>query len=191
MTYEPYVERTRSSWRSPAPAAATVLLVPLCLSVLGLLACGPAGEEETAGGPAPEEAGAQGEAASETGEPGSLEAGSWLDDVSIGDAVDPQGAIPAGSEGNEFAPGDVVYVSMAVGDAPADAAVHVVFYGAGGEKVAEDEKKVPAEARYLYFDSGDTRNWEPGTYRVEVAVDGDVVDAQEITLAAAAAAPLQ
>lgn len=188
MSYGLDEERTRRSWRSPAVGGGTALLVPLCLAALGLLACGPAGEEG-AGGPASEEAGTPTGAAA--GEPGPLGAESWLDDVSIGHAVDPQGAIPAESVGSEFAPGEVVYVSMAVGDAPADAAVHVVFYGAGGEKVAEDEKKVPAEARYLYFDSGDTRNWEPGSYRVEVAVDGEVVGEQEVKLAAPGSAPLQ
>jgi hypothetical protein len=185
MTDGAEMRRTWSSWLRPALGAA------LCAAALALPACGPAGEEEGAEGPAEEEAGATEEAAPAGGEAGTLEAETWLNDVSIGRAVDPQGAVPAESEATEFAAGDVVYVSMAVGDAPADAAVHVVFYGAGGEKVAEDEKKVPAEARYLYFDSGDTRNWEPGTYRVEVAVDGEVVAERELAVEPAPAAPLQ
>lgn len=177
---QPFQEGTAgSSWLSPA-ITATALLSLLSLAPL---ACGPSGSEEGRGGPASEDAGASGDSASETGAPHAVEAESWLDEVSVGRAVDPQGAIPAESLGSEFAAGEVVYVSMAVGDAPADAAVHAVFYGAAGDKVAEDEKKVPADARYLYFDSGDTRNWEPGTYRVEVAVDGEVVDEQEITVA--------
>jgi len=159
----------------------------LCAAALALAACGPAGEEARE----EEEASAPSDAAVEAGEAGALEAEAWLDDVSIGRAVDPQGAVTAESEATEFAVGDVVYVSMAVGDAPPDAAVHVVFSGTDGAKVAEDEKKVPAEARYLYFDSGDTRTWEPGTYRVVVAVDGEVVAEREVALAAPPPAPVQ
>ena len=183
MTDGAETRRTWSSWLRPALGAA------LCAAALALPACGPAGEEEGAEGTA-EEAGATEAAAPEAGEAGAVEAETWLDDVSVGRAVDPQGAVTAESEATEFVAGDVVYLSMAVGDAPADAAVHVVFYGAGGEKVAEDEKKVPAEATYLYFDSGDTRNWEPGTYRVEVAVDGQVVAERELALEPTTA-PLQ
>lgn len=167
------------------PAAARTALAALLLVVpMGFVACGPAGEGAGAGDEGPEEAASADEAGVGGGDPGGLEAGTWLDDVSTGHAVDPQGAVTAESAGSEFAPGDLIYVSMSVGDAPADAAVHVAFYGPDGEMVAEDEKKVPAEARYLYFDSGDTRHWEPGSYRVELAVAGEVVDEQELTLVA-------
>lgn len=165
-------------------AARTAFVALLLLAPLGLLACGPAGEGAGAEGEAPEEAASADDGSAGGGDPGGLEAGTWLDGVSTGHAVDPQGAVPADSAGSDFAPGDVIYVSMSVGDAPADAAVHVAFYGPAGEMAAEDEKKVPAEARYLYFDSGDTRNWEPGTYRVEIAVDGEVVDEKALSLAA-------
>ena len=184
MTAGAETGRIWSSWLRPTFGAA------LCAAALALPACGPAGED-AGEEPAAEEAGAPGDAASGAGEAGALEAEAWLDDVAIGGAVDPRGAVTAESEADAFAAGDVVYVSMAVGDAPPDAAVHVVFYGGGGEKVAEDEKKVPAEAEYLYFDSGDTRNWEPGTYRVEVAVDGEVVAQRDVALAAAPSAPVQ
>lgn len=180
MTEGAEIRRTSSWWLRPTFGAA------LCAAALALPACGPAGEE-AGGAPAEEETGAPGDVSSEAGEAGALEAEAWLDEVSIGRAVDPQGAVPPEGEGTEFAAGEVVYVSMAVGDAPPDAAVHVVFYGADGGKVAEDEKKVPAEASYLYFDSGDTRGWEPGGYRVEVAVDGEVVAERDVTLAAPAA----
>ena len=149
------------------------------LVVVSALACAPAADEEP---PAAEQPAAEAETA---GEAGALEAERWLDDFSTGGEVDPQGAIPAEAARDRFAPGETVYVSMAVDDAPADAAVHVVFYDAAGQKVAEDEKKVPAEALYLYFDSGDTANWPPGAYRIEIAVDGEVVDEQALTLAAA------
>lgn len=162
--------------RRPEPAVAGLA----ALALVGALACAPGADEEEA--PADQE---QPAAEAETAEEaGALEAERWLDDFSIGGEVDPRGAIPAEAARDRFSPGETVYVSMAVDDAPADAAVHVVFYDASGRKVAEDEKKVPAEALYLYFDSGDTANWPPGDYRVEIAVDGEVVDERALTLAA-------
>jgi len=163
-------------WR-PAAGTGPVRLA-LCLALFGALACSPADEEP---GPAAREPAADAEPAES---PGALEAERWLEELSIGGEVDPRGAIPAEAARGEFEPGETVYVSMAVDDAPADAAVHVAFYDAGGQKVAEDEKKVPAGALYLYFDSGDTANWAPGEYRVEIAVDGEVVDEQALTLIA-------
>lgn len=171
-------ERTAPGARWRPAAGAGLARLALCFPLLGVLACSPADEEPEA---ATREPAADAEPAES---PGALEAERWLDDLSIGGEVDPRGAIPAEAAREEFAPGETVYVSMAVDDAPADAAVHVAFYDAGGQKVAEDEKKVPAAALYLYFDSGDTANWAPGEYRVEIAVDGEVVDEQALTLSA-------
>lgn len=174
----------RASWLPGAVVGA----IPAAMALVGVLsvgwvACGPS-EDGTAEGAAP--SGAEGgegpEAGSDAASTEAPEAGSWLEGMSVGRAVDPQGAVPTESVAAVFASGDVIYVSIGVGEAPADAAVHVAFYDPSGERVAEDEKKVPAEARYLYFDSGDTRHWEPGRYRVEVSVDGEVVHERELTL---------
>lgn len=175
-------EKVRRPWLNPGADPVMALAGLWSLLALGLLACGPAGDGTGEAGPAAEEAATETEPTAGPGDPVALGAEGWLGEVSTGRAVDPRGAVPAESAGREFAPGEVIYVSMGVGDAPADAAVHVVFFDPAGEKVAEDEKKVPAEARHLYFDSGDTRQWEPGGYRVETSVGGEVVDEQELTL---------
>lgn len=165
--------------RLARPLLATLLALPLPLSTIG---CAPSdeadpGETETVAA-APE---SQEEAASPAAE-------GWLGEVRVGSAVDPQGAVPSDQETTSFSPGDSIYASMAIDEAPAHAAVHAVFYDAAGEKVAEDEKKVPAEARYLYFDAGDTSNWLPGEYRIEVAVDAEVLSRETITVGAPPAA---
>lgn len=154
-----------------------ILVVPAaCLAILGALCCSRAAEDE--------ERGAEGlEGVAEVSEEaGAAKALLWLDDVATGGEVDPRGAIAEGSAREGFRPGETIYVSMAVADAPTEAAVHVVFYGASGERVAEDEKKVPAAASFLYFDSGDTTNWPAGSYRVEIFVDGEVVEERALTL---------
>ncbi len=182
MGYGSPKEKVRRSWLDPGAGPVVGRVGLWSLLALGLLACGPEGDASGEGGPAAEEEATQADPTAGPGDPVALGAEGWLGDVSTGRAVDPRGAVPAESGAREFAPGEVIYVSMEVGDAPADAAVHVVFYDPAGDKVAEDEKKVPAEARYLYFDSGDTRHWEPGGYRVETSVGGEVVDEQELAL---------
>lgn len=161
---------------SETPLAA-ILVLPL---VLATVACAPS--ENTEG----DDPGAVSE--SEEAAAGPTTEEPWLGEVRVGAAVDPEGAVPADRESDRFAPGDSIYASMSIDGAPANAAVHAVFYDGSGEKLAEDEKKVPAEARYLYFDAGDTSNWLPGEYRIEVAVDGRVRSRKEITVTEAAPA---
>ncbi|HUP42813.1 MAG TPA: hypothetical protein VM599_06335 [Thermoanaerobaculia bacterium] len=171
---------TRHELEPAAPEAGRRRNLPILATValLGAVACTPAEEERRPVAPAPEAA------APAAGEAGGVEAERWLGGFTVGREVDPQGAISVDSLATEFSPGETIYVSMAIGDAPADAAVHVVFFDPQGGKVAEDEKKVPAEARFLYFDSGDTAHWLAGEYRVELSVDGEVVGEERVTLAA-------
>jgi hypothetical protein len=159
------------------PVAAFVFL-------LAWVGCGPADEGESGSGVVPEPP-----VTAAPGEAGAPEAGGWMGDVQVGRRVDAEGAIPPAQQGEAFTPGETVYVSMAISDAPADASVHVVFENRAGEKVAEDAKKVPAEARYLYFDSGDTAHWTPGGYRVVIAVDGQVISTEELTMSDRPVAP--
>ncbi len=161
------------------PLLVTLLVLPL---LLASVACTPAddadpGDAETA----VTESEPRDSAASPAVE-------GWLGEVRVGRAVDPQGAVLADQETASFSPGDSIYASIEIDGAPANAAVHAVFYDAAGEKVAEDEKKVPAEARYLYFDAGDTSNWLPGEYRIEMAVDGEVRSRETITVGSEPAA---
>lgn len=163
--------------RSHDVSLARILALPL---LLVLVACAPSDNDGA------EDAGAAPEAAeaSEATAPAAEEA--WLGEVRVGTAVDPEGAVPPDRETRRFAPGDSIYASMSIDGAPANAAVHAVFYDGSGDKIAEDEKKVPAEARYLYFDAGDTSNWLPGEYRVEMSIDGRVHSTEEIVVEEAA-----
>jgi hypothetical protein len=157
--------------RSHDSSLAMILALPL---LLVLVACAPSDDDGA------EDAGATPEA-TETSE--AAPAGeTWLGEVRVGGAVDPQGAVLPDQETRRFTPGDSIYASMSIDGAPANAAVHAVFYDGSGDKIAEDEKKVPAEARYLYFDAGDTSNWLPGEYRVEMSIDGRVHSTEQIVV---------
>lgn len=160
-----------------AASGAGCLALVATLSTLG--ACGPVEEGRVASDEAPETAAAQ---ADEADAAAPEAAQRWIDGVRVGRRVDAEGSVPSAEQAVEFVPGERMYVSMEVTNAPAFAAVHVVFRDPAGATVAEDEKKVPAEASHLYFDSGDTTSWEPGAYTVVVAVDGEPVAEQEITI---------
>jgi hypothetical protein len=163
--------------RSHLSPLATRLALPLLLAAV---ACAPSENDGTSDAEAAPDAAETSDAA----EPAAGEA--WLGEVRVGGAVDPQGAVPADRETARFAAGDSIYASMAIDGAPANAAVYAVFYDGSGDKIAEDEKKVPADARYLYFDAGDTSNWLPGEYRVEMSIDGRVHSTEEIVVGEAA-----
>ncbi len=155
-----------------------ILASALGVAVAAGLACGPA-----PGASGPEAAQPTAGAASPEGPAGgaqasALAAQTWLDDFTLGHQVDTEGAIPLAKQGDDFKPGQTVYVAMEVGDAPAGAAVQVVFEDASGKTVAEDEKRVPIGAKYLYFDSGDTSSWKNGEYRAVISAAGRRVNDQ-------------
>ncbi|MFP3940389.1 MAG: hypothetical protein ACLF0P_08790 [Thermoanaerobaculia bacterium] len=100
----------------------------------------------------------------------------------MGFRVDTAGTIPPDARGQEFRPGQPIYVSMEIGEAPPAASVHAIFLDAAGRKVAEDAKKVPSGAGHLYFDSGDTSDWTPGEGTITIAVDGHQVTEEPFTL---------
>ena len=56
--------------------------------------------------------------------------------MTVGHKVGADGTIAEADQGDDFAPGDAVYVAMKVGDAPAGSQVKVVWYGPGDAKRA-------------------------------------------------------
>ena len=118
-------------------------------------------------------------------QPGDLnpvEAQTMVDDVTIGKSVGADGTIAADQQGDDFAPGDPVYVAMKVGDAPAGSAVKVVWYGPGETKIGEEQKTVATGQPYLSFKSADTSSWQKGDYRAEVWIGDEKVNTQQFNL---------
>jgi hypothetical protein len=118
-------------------------------------------------------------------QPGDLnpvEAQTMVDDVTLGHAVATDGTIPADQQGDDFAPGDPVYVAMEVGDTPAGSAVKVDWYGPNETKVGEETKNVNAGEKYLNFKAGDTANWPKGDYRAEVWIGDEKVNTQQFQI---------
>ena len=118
-------------------------------------------------------------------QPGDLnpvEAQTMVDDVTIGHSTAADGSIPADQQGDDFAPGEVVHVSMEVGDTPAGSAVKVAWFGPGETRVSEETKTVNAGDHYLPFESGDTASWAKGDYRAEVWIGDEKVNTQQFQI---------
>ena len=111
-----------------------------------------------------------------------VEAQTMIDDVTIGHSTAADGSIAADQQGDDFAPGDTVNVSMEVGDTPAGSAVKVVWYGPGETKIDESTKTVNAGDHYLAFESGSTASWAKGDYRAEVWIGDEKVNTQQFQI---------
>lgn len=107
-----------------------------------------------------------------------VEAQTFVDDVTIGKRV-VEGMIPTEAQGDDFAPGETVYVTMKVGDAPAGSAVKLVWYGPGETKINEEQKSVNQGDQYLTFEAANTSSWQMGDYRAEVWVGDEKVNQQQ------------
>jgi hypothetical protein len=119
-----------------------------------------------------------------TNQPGDLnpvEAQTMVDDVTIGKKVGADGMIATEDQGDDFAPGDTVYVTMKVADAPAGSAVKVAWYGPGETKINDEEKSVPTGQQYLTFQA-DTSSWKKGDYRAEVWIGDEKVNTQQFQI---------
>ena len=99
-----------------------------------------------------------------------------VDDVNIGVAIGSNGRVPADSGPDDFLPGEDLYLTMDVSDAPAGTAIKVVWIGPGDKPIDTQVQKVAAGVSTLKFVREDTRSWKPGDYRAEVWVGDEKVD---------------
>lgn len=107
---------------------------------------------------------------------------SWIDDVTIGSELGPDGAMAAGKTGDDFAPGQPIHLAMETGDAPAASQVKVVWYGPNETKIGEETKPVTQGQKYLNFTAADTTSWAKGDYRAEVWIGDEKVNTQQFQI---------
>ena len=111
-----------------------------------------------------------------------VKAQTMIDDVTIGHKVEADDTIAAANQGDDFAPGDPIYIAMKVADAPASTKVKVAWYGPGEKKIDDQEKSVPTGAKNLSFAQTKTKSWGKGDYRAEVWVGDEKVNTQEFNI---------
>jgi len=111
-----------------------------------------------------------------------------IDDVQIGHSLDAAGKIADGQSGDDFAPGDPVYLAMEVGDAPAGSAVKAHWVGPNETPIGDQNATVTAGQKYLSFSQTDTSKWAKGDYKVEVWFGDEKVNTQQFNVTDTASA---
>ena len=155
-----------------------LLLLAVAMLAVFVVACG---RDETAEPPA---------ATTTVEQPGTsnpadvapITAQTWLDDVTIGSELAPDGSMAAGKTGDDFAPGQPIHLTIETGDAPPAAVVKVVWYGPNETKIGEENKPVVSGQKYLSFTAADTASWAKGDYRAEVWIGDEKVNTQQFQI---------
>ncbi|MFA6957490.1 MAG: hypothetical protein WC538_16585 [Thermoanaerobaculia bacterium] len=107
---------------------------------------------------------------------------SYVDDFVMGHGLAPEGVVAADKKGDSFSPGQPIHLTMTVKDAPANAAVKVVWYGPAETKIRTEQKSVPVGATTLAFSSTETAKWAIGDYRAEVWIGDEKVDTESFKI---------
>lgn len=105
-----------------------------------------------------------------------------VDDVNIGVALASDGRVPADSSPDNFLPGEDIYLTMDVSDAPPGTAIKVVWIGPGDRQIATQAKTVSKGVSTLKFVKQDTQSWKPGDYRAEVWVGDEKVNTERFDI---------
>ncbi len=119
---------------------------------------------ETATYPAP---GSEPPAAMATAMP----AGARIERVTVVKAVNSDDS--PGEAATTFGPKDTVYVSMWTASTPVGTQIAARWFGPNGQQITED-KIVTDKAGdgYTSFHAANTKGWAPGTYRVDILLNG-------------------
>jgi hypothetical protein len=115
-------------------------------------------------------------------DPSAIRAEMWLDDFQVGSTA--EGAETITETKDDFAPGELVAVSMAVEDAPQGATVMTYWYGPNDQALGYEMKEVTGQEQRLSFTQENTRDWQPGQYRAEIWVGDEKVNEQEFEVTA-------
>jgi hypothetical protein len=89
-------------------------------------------------------------------------------DLELGSALGPNGDIAEGSQRDDFAPGEPIFVAFEVGDVGTGSAVKAVWKGPDDLRLHEEVKTVAAGSTHLSFAAPSTKSWVPGNFEVEI-----------------------
>ena len=79
-----------------------------------------------------------------------------------------------GEAATTFGTKDTVYVSMWTASAPVGTEITARWFGPDGKQMGSDDKIVTDKAGdgYTSFHAANTKGWAPGTYRVDILMNG-------------------
>jgi hypothetical protein len=133
--------------------------------VWAMVAVGCKKKTETAAYPAP------GTEAPVAAAPTAVPAGARVERITIAKAVNSDHS--PGETASTFGKNDTVYVSMWTADTPVGTEIMARWVGPDGQQITEDKIVTdrPGDG-YTSFHAANTKGWAPGTYTVEILVNG-------------------
>jgi hypothetical protein len=106
----------------------------------------------------------------------------WVSDFRLGTKPDQTGRLTQFR--NEFSPDEPIYLSMQVNEVPRSTIVTSYWYGPSNLTLGYETQTISSGQSRLRFVRTDTREWQPGAYRVEVWIGNDKIGAKSFELAA-------
>ncbi len=98
-------------------------------------------------------------------------AGARVERITVARAVNADDS--PGEAVTTFAKGDTVYVSMWTAAAPVGTEVTARWFGPDGQQITEDKVVTDrAGDGYTSFHAANPKGWPPGTYRVDILLNG-------------------
>lgn len=108
-------------------------------------------------------------------------AGARVERIAVVKAVNPDDS--PGEAATTFGRNDTVYVSMWTASAPVGTEVTARWIGPDGQQVTEDKIVTDrAGDGYTSFHAANTSGWAPGTYRVEILLNGQPAGSTNFTV---------
>jgi hypothetical protein len=107
-----------------------------------------------------------------------------IGDITVGHQLAADGSIAADQKGNNFSPGQPLYITFKIGKAPAGTPVTVDWFGPDGQQLASDQKTVSRGNSEMSFTSKDTSGWGAGDYHADISVGGQKVDTERFSIVA-------
>ena len=159
-------------------------LIPLI--ALAVAACGSEqddarGRDGYVSGPLPTAAAVLEQAAVEAG---TTQAPALVRETIVGRRLAADGAVDPAERTDAFTPGEEIHLAVKVAPQPAvEGELRVTWYGPGDDLLGEDAKPVPGSEQFVSFSSGDTADWNPGTYRAEVWLENEKLTEERFAVA--------
>jgi hypothetical protein len=99
-------------------------------------------------------------------------AGAHIERITVAKAVNADHS--PGEAATTFGTKDTVYVSMWTASAPVGTEITARWFGPDGKQMGTDDKVVTDKAGdgYTSFHAANTKGWTPGTYRVDILLNG-------------------
>jgi hypothetical protein len=99
-------------------------------------------------------------------------AGAHIERITVAKAVNADHS--PGEAATTFGTKDTVYVSMWTANAPVGTEITARWFGPNGQQMGTDDKVVTDKAGdgYTSFHAANTKGWTPGTYRVDILLNG-------------------